>query len=1368
MKRNDCFFHLAMATSLVILFLLLTGQAALADDTPQPLPFSQDWSNAGLITANDNWSGVPGVEGYLGDFFPTSSPANVDPQTILSDTTGIAIDVVANQTNPNTLIAGGVAEFDGIANPVVALQGSGTADAPFLLINLDTTGQESIVVAYNLRDVDGSADSAVQQVALHYRLGSAGFFTNLPAGYVADATTGPSQATLVTPISVTLPATANNQALVQIRIMTTNATGSDEWVGVDDISVTGSPLDVPPTITSTAPISGATGVPTATTSITLNFSEPVTAAIDPDAVRLECPAGSPVFLEGLPASGVSITVTPTTALPDFIICTVTVAAAGVTDQDGTPDPLDGDSDGTGGDDYVFTFRTAAPGDEAPEVHVTKPVSGAMDVSVSANIAITFSEAVSVTTATFTVTCASSGGHSFALSSGPTGFTLDPDADFDRSEVCTVTVIADLVSDQDDNDPPDNMASDYVFTFTTQPPDAAPTISSTNPMSGAIAVAVNANVEIVFSEAVVASSGAFTVACANSGAHPFALSGGPASYTLNPTADFAFQESCTVTVTATQVNDVDADDPPDFMASDYVFSFTTQADPCSIAFTPIYQIQGSGAAAAITGTVTTQGVVVGDYEGPSPALRGFYLQDASGDGDPTTSDGIFVFNANDDDVSLGRLVRVTGNAADFQDQTQISLSGAPDELRICGSAVITPTVVMMPFPAPVGGVNYLERFEGMLVRFPQTLFVTEHFQLGRFGQAVVTSNPDRLLQPTHVELPGGTGSPRDLLQQANNLDRIIIDDELNIQNPDPIKLARGGNPLTAANTLRGGDTVSNVVGLLSYTWAGNAASGNAYRLRPINALGGGAPVFQPANPRPAAPPAMQGSVTVASFNVLNYFLSLDDNTPKCGPVGFEQECRGANSAAEFTRQRDKLLQAIYKLNADVIGFMELENTPGVDPLLDIVNGVNTLAGSAVYTTVDTGVIGSDVIKVGFIYKTAAVTPIGPALVDLNPVHDRPPVAQVFETGSSARFSVVVNHFKSKGCADATGADLDQGDGQSCYNAARVQQANALLSFIDDEIIPAAGGDPDLLIIGDLNSYAKEDPIRTIESAGYSNLLTLFGGDAAYSYVFDGQWGYLDHALASASLVSQATGAADYHINADEPSVLDYNVEFKSIGQVTSLYAADEFRTSDHDPVLVGLDPQTSVLTVTKVLVGAPAPDADWQFTGEVLGGFAISNTGGSVVFTNVLSATYRLTETAVAGYAVTANCGDGEIASASIDVPVPLGSNITCTFTNTVQPAMLTVTKEVVNDNGGTKTVSDFPLFVNGAPVTSGVASALDAGVYTVTETSAAGYSATFGGDCDASGRVTLTPGAVKVCIITNDDEPPQQIDHELYLPIVVK
>lgn len=213
--------------------------------TAQPLPFSQNWSNTNLITTNGDWSSVPGIIGYRGDNLTPNT--GTDPQTILAEGSTTPVDITANSTTPNTLTSGGIYEFE-IANPVVAFQGSGTADAPHVVINLNTTGKDNITVFYNLRDIESSIDNAVQPVALQYRVGNTGDYTNVPAAFVADATTGPNEATLVTPIAVVLPAAVSNQPLVQLRIITANAVGNDEFVGVDDIFIDSN---------GTIPLSGA-------------------------------------------------------------------------------------------------------------------------------------------------------------------------------------------------------------------------------------------------------------------------------------------------------------------------------------------------------------------------------------------------------------------------------------------------------------------------------------------------------------------------------------------------------------------------------------------------------------------------------------------------------------------------------------------------------------------------------------------------------------------------------------------------------------------------------------------------------------------------------------------------------------------------------------------------------------------------------------------------------------------------------------------------------------------------------------------------------------------------------------------------------
>jgi endonuclease I len=238
---------------------------------------NQNWSNTGLITTNNDWSGYPSFRGFLGQDIITSTGGN--PQTILTGASAVSNDltVIANQSNPNTYSGGGVVEFDGISNPTIGFQGSGTSDVPHLIIYLNTTAVNTVTVQYNLRDIDGSADNATQPVALQYRIGNTGNFTNIVAGFVADASTGPNLATLVTPVSVTLPAACENQSQVELRIITANAAGNDEFIGIDDIVINSTPsgADVtPPTITTLTPANVATNV-AINTNLTILFDEPI-------------------------------------------------------------------------------------------------------------------------------------------------------------------------------------------------------------------------------------------------------------------------------------------------------------------------------------------------------------------------------------------------------------------------------------------------------------------------------------------------------------------------------------------------------------------------------------------------------------------------------------------------------------------------------------------------------------------------------------------------------------------------------------------------------------------------------------------------------------------------------------------------------------------------------------------------------------------------------------------------------------------------------------------------------------------------------------------------------------------------------------
>jgi predicted extracellular nuclease len=605
-----------------------------------------------------------------------------------------------------------------------------------------------------------------------------------------------------------------------------------------------------------------------------------------------------------------------------------------------------------------------------------------------------------------------------------------------------------------------------------------------------------------------------------------------------------------------VTDQDADDPPDSMVADHTFSFSTVTG-CGDAATAIHDIQGSGPASPLpNGTpVEIEGVVVGDFQA-STSFNGFHVQEEDGDADadPQTSEGVFVFEgASAVDVAPGDVVRVSGEVVEFTSSgiTLTEVSAVSRVLVCSAGASVTPALVSLPFAS----TTFAERYEGMLVDFDQTLTATETFSLGRFGEVVLSSG-GRLINPTAVVEPG---APAQALQAANDRNRIVLDDGDNRQNIDPTLYPQGG--LSASNTLRIGDTVAGGTFVLEQRFG-------VYRLQPIDAV-----AFQHDNVRPAAPAAVGGNLRVSAMNVLNYFTTLDMEPNLCGPAG-TLECRGANTPFEFERQRAKIISSLVGLDADVVGLMEVENNPSA-ATADLVNGLNAALGAGTYAFIDTGTIGTDAIKLAIIYKPARVSPVGAhAILDatVDPRFrdnlNRPSLAQTFErSGDSGRFTVVINHLKSKGSDCNAVGDPDTGDGSGNCNITRTLAAEALVDWIASD--PTGSDDDDVLVIGDMNAYAREAPIDVFIDAGYTNLIEESLGDEAYSFVFQGQSGYLDHALATPTLAAQVTGATEWHVNADEPIALDYNTEFKSPNHVNTLYAPDPYRSSDHDPLLVGI-------------------------------------------------------------------------------------------------------------------------------------------------------------------------------------------------------
>jgi len=596
-------------------------------------------------------------------------------------------------------------------------------------------------------------------------------------------------------------------------------------------------------------------------------------------------------------------------------------------------------------------------------------------------------------------------------------------------------------------------------------------------------------------------------------------------------------------------------------------------PDSVAGTPpsgtisIATVQGSGDSSPLAGRiVTVTGIVSGDFQendaDEASNLGGFFIQDETPDADASTSDGIFVFDGNRPatDVELGDRVTVTGTVNEYFGETQISDAA----VQVVGSGAVSATDISLPTVGTNTNsdgdlVADLERYEGMLIRLPQTLTVSNLRDLEQFG-SVNLSQGGRLYQFTNSNEPDSSAyaAHKSLIARRS----IELDDGLRSANPVNVRYLFAGD--IKNYSIRAGDTIAGVTGNLRYARGSGGKGSETWRLMPT-----ADPRFKSVNARPGRP-RVDGDVRVASFNLLNFFSTVDTGKSVCGPRGMDN-CRGADSRQELDRQLAKSVSALVLMDADIVGLIELENNSS-ESLRMIVDALNARLGSDVYSYLETGAIHDDAIKTGFIYKTSAIGLVGSfAILDrrIDPRFDdsrnRPALAQSFQRlANGAVMTVVVNHLKSKGSSCEADGDPNLGDGQGNCNRTRTTAAKAIADWVASD--PTNSNDADYLIIGDLNAYTQEDPLTALKSAGFTNLVE--SQKSPYSFVFDGQAGALDHALASASLAAQVRGSIEWHINADEPSLLDYNLEN---GRNPALFdATSPYRASDHDPLIVGLD------------------------------------------------------------------------------------------------------------------------------------------------------------------------------------------------------
>lgn len=546
-----------------------------------------------------------------------------------------------------------------------------------------------------------------------------------------------------------------------------------------------------------------------------------------------------------------------------------------------------------------------------------------------------------------------------------------------------------------------------------------------------------------------------------------------------------------------------------------------ADPGTDAAIPVGTVQGDGERSPLEGEeVTVEGVVTGNF---GKHLGGWFLQ-GEADGDPATSDALFVLSDGDSPVRRGDRLRIRGRVLEHGEGDATLTALQPMEQEVLeADAAVEPLVLHDP-------PQDWERLEGMHVWIQAPLTISGHRDLAREGVLVASFN-GRLPAPTEIARPGADARA---LAADNARRSVLIDDAMPHRNPRNIWYLPEDHQAP-----RTGSVLTGVQAVVDQR-------DGQYRLQLIDR-----PVLRPA-PRPQ-PPEVEGDLRLAVFNLENLFNGD-------GRGGDFPTARGARSADEYARQLARLQASLQMLAPDIAAVMELEND-GYGPDSSIAQLALALGPDWRYVDAGEGP-GDDAIRVGLLYRASVVAPVGaPATLQGGPFNtrSRAPLAQAFRAGSGPAFTVVANHFKSKGCGEAVGLNRDQDDGQGCWNALRTDSARRLVAWLATD--PTGSGTGLAAIVGDLNSYGMEDPIRLLRDSGWHD---VYEGRESYSYVFQAQAGRLTHAFLSPDFAQRLRGAATWHSNSDEPT----NVGYRAANSSQSLESP--WRSSDHDPVLIGVD------------------------------------------------------------------------------------------------------------------------------------------------------------------------------------------------------
>ena len=605
--------------------------------------------------------------------------------------------------------------------------------------------------------------------------------------------------------------------------------------------------------------------------------------------------------------------------------------------------------------------------------------------------------------------------------------------------------------------------------------------------------------------------------------------------------------------------------------------------------PIAAIQGVGARSPRVGeVVTTKPSVVTAVYGQGPSdFRGFVIQ-APGSGGRfkslfSGSDAIFVFMGSTAfDLEIGGGVVVTGTVGEFPSSTQ---EDAQTQTQISGAVTITKVDEPLARPHPVTGWRWAttvagrENLESMLYFSPEPFLVADPFNLRRFGEVALSAGSPAL-QPTEV---APLGSIRATWQaERNTATRVNLDDGTNRTNTVSATQTERQVPyLTTSADVTVGDRLTLDEPVI-VDWRNNS-----WKFNPTRVVEAG---DEPASVRPARAdrvPEVGGAFSVASFNVLNYFTTLAVDEAGCNGTNLDTEgsyniadgcnVRGAHDEADLRRQETKITTAINRLDASVVGLMEIENSAKLgekpdEALATLVGALNEAAGDedkwdfVASSSQLEAVTYQDVITNAFIYQPAQVRLDGPAWALGSAAGDTGPLANA-RTPIAASFSpvrggesmvVIVNHFKSKSGGDgAIGDNADQGQG--AFNGDRTRQAQAVRDWLPT--LQTAAGTDQVAVIGDLNAYSQEDPVRVFRDAGFVDAAP---GDE-YSYVFAGLSGSLDHVLLNRAAEQRMTRGDIWNINSVESDALEY-ATYKTTA--LNYYTPDVRRASDHDPVIAG--------------------------------------------------------------------------------------------------------------------------------------------------------------------------------------------------------